>query len=45
MPLIGYAAAADIAHRASASGQKVVDLAVKEGLLSASDAEPFRATR
>ncbi|QOT18442.1 aspartate ammonia-lyase [Paenarthrobacter sp. YJN-5] len=45
LPLIGYAAAADIAHRASASGQKVVDLAVKEGLLSASDAEPFRATR
>jgi len=45
LPLIGYAAAADLAYRASATGQKVVDLALQEGLLSAADAETMRAAR
>lgn len=43
LPLIGYAAAADIAYRASATGQNVVELALQEGLLSAADAETMRA--
>ncbi len=33
LPLLGYAVAAELAHRALASGQSVFDLAVSEGLL------------
>ncbi|MGR0162114.1 aspartate ammonia-lyase [Paenarthrobacter nitroguajacolicus] len=33
LPLLGYAVAAEIAHKALVSGQSVIDLAVSEGLL------------
>jgi aspartate ammonia-lyase len=33
LPLVGYAVAAELSHRALASGQSVLDLAVDEGLL------------
>lgn len=33
LPLLGYSAAADLAHRALVSGQSVVDMALSEGLL------------
>lgn len=33
LPVLGYAVAAEIAHRALVSGQSVIDIAVSEGLL------------
>jgi aspartate ammonia-lyase len=43
LPVLGYAVAAGVAHRALVSGQSVFDIAVSEGLLQPEQAERLMA--